>query len=160
MPILSAENNFKKGLAAFVDDNHVEAAMYFRRAMDIERQRHSHRPEMRYLSYYGLCLAKTARKTPQAIHACKTAVSREPHNPDLFVNLGKVYKVARQWSRARETFELGLSRHPGHGALLRELGELGDRRRSTGSARGWLGRLRAAIGATGASRRKQVFTSH
>jgi len=159
MPILSAENNFKKGLAAFVDDNHVEAAVYFRRAMDIERQRHVRQPEMRYLSYYGLCLAKTARKTPQAIHACKTAVSREPHNPDMFVNLGRAYKVARQWANARQTFEMGLTRHPRNEALQRELGELGNASRtaSARSSRRLFGRVRSAI--RSASRRSVVIES-
>jgi tetratricopeptide (TPR) repeat protein len=149
MPILSAENSFKEGLAAFVDDNHVEAAMHFRRAMDIERQRHVRRPEMRYLSYYGLCLAKTTRKLEQAIHACKTAVYGEPQNPEMFVNLGRTYKVARRRADARATFELGLQRHPGHVTLLRELSELGGRVAKSGSpsVRGLISRVRSVWGA-------------
>ena len=57
MAIVSAENKFRKGLEALVDENYVEAAMHFRRAMDIEHQRRILQPDMRYLSYYGLCAA-------------------------------------------------------------------------------------------------------
>ena len=37
MPILSAENNFRKGLGALVERNHVEAAAYFRSLRSILR---------------------------------------------------------------------------------------------------------------------------
>ena len=55
MPIISAENKFKKGLEALIDQNYVEAATHFRRAMDIEYQRRVPQPDMRYLSYYTPC---------------------------------------------------------------------------------------------------------
>lgn len=120
MSILVAENNFKKGLAALVDDNHVEAAVHFRRALEDERQRHVRTPNMRYLSYYGLCLAKTNRPIGEAIHACRTAVRRESNDPELHFNLGRVFTLARRLREAHEAFEKGLQIAPSHDGLRRE----------------------------------------
>ena len=64
MSVLSAESSFSQGLAAFSADRHAEAAEHFRTAMQIERQRGVRRPEARFLSYYGLSLARSSRAIP------------------------------------------------------------------------------------------------
>src|SRR5262249_56470453 len=66
MPILSAENQFRQGLVALVDEDPKTAAERFRAAIQIERQRHVRRPQMRYLSYYGLSLALAHGPTQEA----------------------------------------------------------------------------------------------
>ena len=60
------------------------------------------RPQMRYLSYYGFCLAKTNRPVREAIHACRTAALTDGRNPDLFLILGRVYLMARRYQRGVE----------------------------------------------------------
>ncbi|MDH3626635.1 MAG: tetratricopeptide repeat protein [Acidobacteriota bacterium] len=152
MSILVAENNFKKGLAALVDDNHVEAAVFFRRALDVERQRHVRSPNMRYLSYYGLCLAKTNRPIGEAIHACRTAVRRETGDPELYLNLGRVFTLARRLREARETVDDGLKIAPDHDGLRNERDKISTRlglrggpvRRRRAGVRGILRRLTGA----------------
>jgi tetratricopeptide (TPR) repeat protein len=151
MPILSAENSFKKGLAAFIDDNFIEARVYFREAIDIERQRRVKRPQMRYLSYYGFCLAKTNRPLREAIHACRTAALSDGRDPDLFLILGRVYLMARRTSEALNAFERGLRVGPSHRGLRREyervtkrLGLAVDRRRPN-TRGGLLARVRSAL---------------
>ena len=76
MPILSAENQFKKGLAALVDHNYTDAAVFFKRALDLDRARNRRQPDLRYLSYYGLSLARSGRSIREAIQICRTAVSQ------------------------------------------------------------------------------------
>ena len=121
MPILSAENNFRKGLSAIVEQNHIGAAVYFRRAMDIERQRHVRQPDMRYLSYYGLCRAKGHGKYQEAIRACRTSVFRRPRDIDMHLNLGRVYMMCGRPTRATEAFQKGLTIAPKNQVLLHEL---------------------------------------
>ena len=73
MPILSAENSFRKGLVAMVEGDPATAATHFQSAILIERQHGVTRPQMRYLSYYGLSIAQSRSATPEAIQACETA---------------------------------------------------------------------------------------
>ncbi len=119
MAILSAQNSFKKGLAALVDDDPAVAVGHFRQAISIEDQRAS-RPTMRYLSYYGYCLARTGSANGDALRACETAASEEPRDADLLLNLGRVYLVARRPKAARTAFDRGLRISPGNRALQRE----------------------------------------
>lgn len=159
MPILSAENNFKRGLAALVDANHSDATVYFWRAVDIDRQRNGKRPDARYLSYYGLSLAKSRRSTGEAIELCEWAAQIESLNPEIFVNLGQVYLLAGKTTLALKVFERGLRLDPRHPVLRREVRRI-DRRCSpvvTGLGRDhplnrWLGKMRATIRTRVASR--------
>lgn len=150
MPILSAEIQFKKGLAAFVDEQYAEAAVSFRQAIEIDRQRNVRSPEARYLSYYGLSLAKQFGATPEAIQACESAAAREPYNPNLTLNLGRVYAMAGRTTRALKCFEGGLRVAPSHRSLRRELAQTDRRSRPVLPGLGrnhvvnrWLGGLRA-----------------
>ena len=127
MPILSAENNFRKGLVALVDGDPATAATHFQSAIQIERQHGVSRPQMRYLSYYGLSIAQGRGATPEAIQACETATRRDFYNPDLYLNLGRVYALAGKTTKALHAFEQGLILAPSHKALRGELKRL-DRR--------------------------------
>jgi tetratricopeptide (TPR) repeat protein len=120
MPIVSAENKFKNGLEALVDRNYVEAAMQFRQAMDIEHQRRVVQPDMRYLSYYGMCRATAHEKIQEGLHACKRAAQVRNRDPEMFLNLGRVYLLAGQKRLAFDAFQTGLDLDPEHLVLLRE----------------------------------------
>jgi len=147
MPIVSAENKFKKGLEALVDRNYVEAAAQFRRAMDIEHQRHVLQPDMRYLSYYGLCRATAHEKLQEGLHACKRAARVRSHDPEMFLNLGRVYLLARQKRLAYDAFQTGLDLDPEHKTLLCETARLYSRGISRPAPRargGILSRVRSA----------------
>lgn len=127
MPIISAENNFKKGLEALIDQDFVEAAMHFRRAIDIETQRRVTEPDMRYLSYYGLCRAKAHGKILEGLHACKRAALGRNRDPEMYLNLGRVHLVARQPRSAFEAFRRGLAINPSHTVLRLESSRLEPR---------------------------------
>jgi tetratricopeptide (TPR) repeat protein len=127
MPILSAENSFKRGLAALVDGDPAAAAAHFQAAILIEVQHGVKRPQMRYLSYYGLSRAQASGATPQTIQACETAARRDFFNPDLFLNLGRIYLLAGKTTKALTVFQRGLELAPRHKALLAEYRKI-DRR--------------------------------
>ena len=151
MTTLSAENVFKKGLGCLVDDRPKEASEFFRRALELERQRSKTRCDMRYLYYYGLSLAKAGLSTQIALQACRSAASKQCADPVLLLNLGRVYSLTGRTVPALETFEKGLSINPEHKILRRELGRI-DRRRPpvlrflsrNHPVNIWLGRLRSS----------------
>jgi tetratricopeptide (TPR) repeat protein len=127
MHILSAENTFRKGLAAMVAGDAAAAAEHFQSAILIEVQYGVKRPQMRYLSYYGLSRAIAHGATPQAIQACETAARRDFFNPDIILNLGRAYLLAGKMTKALAAFQRGLEIAPTHKALLAEFKKV-DRR--------------------------------
>jgi len=162
MPILEAENSFRKGLMNLVDGNHEKAATFFRAAMDIEKTRQVQRPQLRYLSYYGLSLARSHRVNREALRACETASRLDPWDPDLRLNLGRVYALAGKMSQALKALEKGLALSPNHRVLRNELASQ-DRRTSpplpflkrSHTLNLWLGKLRYSMfrGASTSSQR-------
>ncbi len=129
MPVLDAENLFKKGLIELVDGAPHRAVALFENAIRVEKQRGSNRPQMRYLSFYGLSLALSRGVTPEVVRACSTAAERDFFNPELQLNLGRVYAMAGRTSLALAAFERGLRLSPGHRALIAERSKL-ERRKS------------------------------
>lgn len=127
MAILSAENHFRKGLAALIEDDPSGAATHFHAAIQIERQRAVSQPQMRYLSFYGYALALSQGANLEAIRACEAAAKREFYNADVHLNLGRVYLLAGKTTRALAAFERGLKLAPRHKALRAELEKI-DRR--------------------------------
>jgi tetratricopeptide (TPR) repeat protein len=152
MPILSAENSFRKGLVALVEGDPGAAATHFQSAIIIERQHGVTRPQMRYLSYYGLSLAQSRSANSEAIQACETASRRDFFNPDLLLNLGRVYMIAGKTTKALAAFERGIAIAPSHKALRAELGKF-ERRQApplsmvsrSHPLNKFLGKLRAAL---------------
>ena len=126
MPILAAENHFKKGLVALVDHNYRDANESFRRAVEIDQAR-SKRADLRYLSYYGLSLAKSGLSLTEAVRVCRAAVSQDRQHPVLWLNLGRVYRAAGKTALALEALDRAARIAPDNPALARELAEL-DRR--------------------------------
>jgi tetratricopeptide (TPR) repeat protein len=152
MHILSAENAFRRGLASLVDGDPTVASDYFQSAILTEVQRGVKRPQMRYLSYYGLSRAQAFGATPQSIQACETAARRDFFNPDLLLNLGRVYLLAGKTTKALAAFERGLGIAPSHKGLRAEFTKI-DRRAApplgivsrSHPLNKWLGRLRCSL---------------
>jgi predicted Zn-dependent protease len=154
MPLQGAEQFFRKGVARLGEKRPVEAARHFLTAMQLEREHGVRRPEMRYLSFYGLSLALARGPLHEAIAACQTAAERQPENPDLHLNLARVYLLAGERERALHVAAGGLGRDPWH-RELRFLLTASDRRqrpllrflRRDHPVNRLLGRLRASLGA-------------
>ena len=130
MSNLSAEKYYKEGLIAFKARAYKQAAPLFRQALDLDRDRGRKRPEMRYLSYYGLCLARAGLSQKQAIEACRTAVRQQGNDPLLFLNLARVYALNCKMEAAMEMYERGLCLTPADPVLRRELRNIDRRSRA------------------------------
>ena len=128
MPILSAENYFRRGLLALAENQTNEAASHFESAIRVEREHNVVRPQMRYLSYWGLALAQSQR-APEAIQACEMAARGEPYNPDLLLNLGRVHLITGRLTLALATLERGRRMAPWHKGIAIELAKV-DRRKA------------------------------
>ena len=129
MRLLEAENLFKKGLVALVEGDPGRATSHFEWAMRVERERGIERPQMRYLSYYGLGLALSRKPSSEAIRACETAARVDSFNPDFHLNLGKVYLLAGKTTKALAAFERGLGLAPSHVSLRTEMAKVERRTR-------------------------------
>lgn len=152
MTIPSAENNFKKGLVALGEGKPDEAASLFKSAMMIEREIEATRPQMKYLSYYGVSFAMAYGATHEALKACESAVKKDFLNANLFLNLGRVYLMAGKLTRALAAFEHGLKISPSHRALRTELAKIDRRSRPpipflsrSHPFNRWLGKLRSRL---------------
>lgn len=130
MPILSSEIHFRKGLAALTEGKPQEAVEQFKQAILIERQRSVTRPQMRYVSFYGLALALANGATAEALQACERAARLDFYNPDLQFNLGKVYLMAGKTTRALMALERGHRLAPSHKGLKAAIAQV-DRRGRT-----------------------------
>jgi len=152
MAILSAENLFRKGLAALSGGDAREARALFHAAIQAERRRGIRRPQMRYLSFYGLSVALSEGATVEAVRACEVAARSEQATADLFLNLAKVYEMAGKLTRALDACERGLLMDPDHPGLRAILARL-DRRRTpplpfldrSNPLNRWLGKVRTAL---------------
>jgi tetratricopeptide (TPR) repeat protein len=140
---------FDKGLAALTDERPLEAVDHFLDAMQLEQRLRVRHADMRYLSYYGLSLARASRATQAALEACGLAVQHDPTNPELWLNLGRVHSLAVRLPEAIRCYERGLRLDPAHRGLRLELSRIDRRSRRVLSAldrshplNRWTGKLR------------------
>lgn len=152
MAILSAQNLFRKGLAALSEGDAAEAQALFHAAIQAERRRGIRRPQMRYLSFYGLSVALAKGATSEAVRACEVAARSEQATADLFLNLAKVYEMAGKLTRALDACERGLLMDPNHPALRALLSKLDRRQRPpvpflprSNPVNRWLGKVRCVL---------------
>jgi tetratricopeptide (TPR) repeat protein len=151
MPTLSAENAFKKGLSALVEQRPQDASEQFRKAIDLQKQHGARRLDMRYLSYYGLSLARAGLSKRIAVQACRTAAKKNGDDPVLHLNLGRVYLICGNLPHAFRSFEKGLALAPDNRPLRKELTRIERRRPPVISflsrshpVNHWLGRVTAS----------------
>jgi tetratricopeptide (TPR) repeat protein len=121
--------SFRKGLQALEDRRHLESLAYFESALNLDERSSSSAPRMKYLSYYGLSLSLAAGRTHEAIEMCERALSAEFYNPDLYLNVARVYLSAGQRRRAHKALCQGLRIEKRHAGLIAELRRMGVRRK-------------------------------
>jgi tetratricopeptide (TPR) repeat protein len=121
--------SFRKGLQALDGRSHLEALAYFESALNLEERSGNPAPRMKYLSYYGLALSLAAGRTEEAIEMCEKALSVEFYNPDLYLNIARVYLAADERRRAHRAICHGLRIEKRHQGLLIMLRSMGLRKR-------------------------------
>ena len=125
----SAEMSFRKGLKALEENRHLEGLAYFEAALNLEERAGSPAPRTKYLSFYGLALALAAGRTEEATEMCERALSMEFYNPDMYLNVARVYLAAGQRRRAHKALCQGLRLEKGHSGLIAEIRKMGIRKR-------------------------------
>lgn len=129
MLVPSAEDSYRTGLAALDAGRKREALALFEAAIEIEGRYSRARPQPRYISYYGMCLALDTSSVREGLQLCREAVTLEGYDADLRCNLGRVLLRAGRRREAYRAFLRGLELHAGHGPSLRALKLMGVRRR-------------------------------
>jgi tetratricopeptide (TPR) repeat protein len=125
----SAELSFRKGIDLADAGRYRDALGFFSGAIEIDKTTKYGRPiEPRYLSSYGLCLGLTRANVRKALECCRTAIRKEPHNPDFWWNLGQVALVVGKRGEAHKVLQRGLAVDPGHEGIHRDLKRMGVRR--------------------------------
>ncbi len=67
MLVQAAETRFQRGMTALEQGRVLEALALFEAAIEVERRVGGRPPQARYLSYYGLCLARDAHPAREGV---------------------------------------------------------------------------------------------
>ncbi len=129
MLVHAAETRFQRGLTAQQEGRGLEALALFEAALELERRLGARTPQARYLSHYGLALARDAGQVREGTELCRQAVALEFFNADLFWNYGRVLLLSDLRKEAYVVFVKGLSVQKNHQEILGELARMGWRRR-------------------------------
>src|SRR5258706_14234925 len=81
MDASTSENSFRRGLRAVDRGAHLEALAYFEAAVQLARRLGAEAVPMKYLSYYGWCLAIPLAPLDAAPQASQAAGPRHVYNP-------------------------------------------------------------------------------
>ena len=129
MLVHAAETRFQRGLLAQKDGRGLEALALFEAAIELEKRLGGRTPQARYLSYYGLALARDAGQLREGAEFCRQAIALEFFNADLCWNYGRVLLLLDRRKEAFGAFLKGLKVQKNHQAILAELARMGWRKR-------------------------------
>lgn len=129
MIVAVAEKSFQKGLASLQIGDNLEAMAYFEAAMRHQGSVTRSAPNMKYQSYFGLCIAKLKGRGSKAMRLCQEAANAEFYNPLVFLNLGRVALLKRDRRTAYNAFRRGLEIDRSHRELRFEILQMGIRKR-------------------------------
>ena len=129
MLVPSAEESYVRGLRALSGGRGKEALALFEAAIRIAWRGRGLRPQARYLSYYGLCLALVWNENREGLRCCREAVTLEGYNPDIRCNLGRVLLNAGRRAEAYRCFVRGLRLEGDHPTIRSALRSMGIRSR-------------------------------
>lgn len=100
--MISADEYFMKGIQLLGEANLLGALACFERA-------HIQEKSPLIQSYLGYCIATERGQIAEALNLCRSAIERDPHNPEHYLNLGRVYLKAKKKDEAIAELRRGLS---------------------------------------------------
>lgn len=104
----AARSSFRKGLrASRIRGREREALVYFESALILDVL-HRHGDALpRYRSYYGLALALVGGRLSKGLELCRDSCRESGYDAELFLNLGRLEKKAKNLREARRAFTRG-----------------------------------------------------
>ncbi len=123
MAVDNAERDFREG-RRLLEESDVDGAFKF-----FERAYRSDRENADYMSYYGLCVALRYGEIGLGLELCTSAIKKEFHRPEFYLNLGRVYLAAGNRKGAMNALKKGLRYDPENREMNMLLEEMGIRNR-------------------------------
>lgn len=117
------EEHFRRGLALLEGGHGHDSFEHLSRAYLADPQ------SARFRSGYALALALVRGQFLGAVELARAAVRQEFYNPELYLNLSRIYLAFDCKAEAIRYLRRGLMVDPENERLQRRLGELGVRRR-------------------------------
>lgn len=139
----TAEDHYRRGLAALEEDQSASALEHFRAAQRLDAS------SATYRSFYGLAIGLSERRLDRALALCRDAARTEFFNPVHYHNLARLHLAFGFKAEAVRFLRRGLMIDPGNDVIAREMKDLGVRRRPPlgflrrqNALNRWFGRLR------------------
>lgn len=114
---------FECGVGQLEEERYDEAVACLRRATELAPAH----PQLR--SWLGLAIAHAQGDFEESRALCESAAKQEFFNPDLYLNLSRVYLAFGRRSDALRYLRRGQMIDPGHTLIQNTIAELGQRRR-------------------------------
>ena len=119
----SAEEHFTEGQSELARERLDAALDHFRSAHRLDPT------SPRYRSYFGLCLGLSERRFDRALELCRSAAKEEFFNPALYHNLARLHLAFGFKSEGIRYLRRGLMIDPQNEPILKEMKNLGVRRK-------------------------------
>ena len=119
----SAEEHFTEGQSELARERLDAALDHFRSAHRLDPT------SPRYRSYFGLCLGLAERRFDRALELCRSAAKEEFFNPALYHNLARLHLAFGFKSEGIRYLRRGLMIDPQNEPILKEMKNLGVRRK-------------------------------
>jgi len=117
-----AVREFREGLQLLTNEYASKALVHFDKALELDQKNPF------YLSYRGLALAAAQQKWDEAEELCDGALRMKRTQPELYLNLAEVYRLAGRRQDAIETLMRGLPMTKQDPRLKKVLAKFGVRR--------------------------------
>ena len=114
------ESLFERGKEELTGGNTLSALSYFEKAFLKEKKGP-------VISYYAFCIAKERGQLQTAVEYCREAIEKEPSEPAHYLNMGRIYLLTNERTRAIDVFREGLH-HEKEPEIISELDNLGTRK--------------------------------
>jgi len=114
---------FRRGVAMCRKGKVAEAAALFRKLVE------SGSEEPLHVSYYGLLTATVHGARREGVRLCERAMQFDPSEPDVVLNLVRLYELNGENLKAVKTLRRGLRAKPGHPRLLKQINRLSPRKK-------------------------------
>ncbi|MFQ5441568.1 MAG: tetratricopeptide repeat protein [Thermodesulfobacteriota bacterium] len=101
---------------------------YFREALKVFDKNICFTQNPTAMSYYAISMAFEEGDYDRAVSFCLMAAEKEFYNPEIYLNLGRVFLISNQKLRAIKSFRRGLKYDESNRAILDEVFKLGVRK--------------------------------